>query len=133
MGVQQQCRYSEGFKVQVVREMEEGKLATCRAASERYGIKGKGTVRSWLLRYGKSQLIGRVTRVETPEEQDEMRRLKERVRRLEQALSDAHLDLRLERAYVNLACRAAGIEDVDSFKKNSGGQPSTKLEKKVGE
>lgn len=115
------CRYSEAFKLQVVREIEEGKLGSCTAASARYGIWGSETVQRWVRSYGKDHLIGKVVRVETPGERDEMKKLKNRVRELERAMSDAHMDLRLERAYVNLACRAAGIEDVESFKKKADG------------
>jgi hypothetical protein len=41
---------------------------------------------------------------------------------LEKALADAHLDLRLSDAYLQVACQSAGIEDVDGFKKKHGGQ-----------
>jgi transposase-like protein len=118
-------RYSEAFKLQVLRELEEGKHRSLNAAQEAYAIKGHGTVRRWLRRYGREQLARRVIRVETTKERDELKRLKERVRQLERALSDATLDLSLERAYVKLACRRAGIADVEDFKKKNSGQPST--------
>jgi transposase len=118
-------RYSESFKLQVVREIEGGRYSSCYAAQEAYGIRGNGTVHRWAREYGRESLIGRVIRVETAEERDELRRLKERVRDLERALGDATLDLRLEREYVKLACRQAGIEDVDAFKKKGRGKLST--------
>jgi hypothetical protein len=43
--------------------------------------------------------------------------LRKRVRDLESALGDAHLDLRLEKSFLSLACEAAGIDDVEEFKK----------------
>lgn len=119
-------RYSESFKLQVVRELEEGRHCSCYAAQEAYGIRGNGTVTNWAREYGREHLIGRVIRVETVAERDELRRLKERVRDLERALGDATVDLRLEREYVKLACREAGIEDVDAFKKKAHGKLSTK-------
>ena len=64
--------------------------------------------------------------METTKERDERERLKKRLRELESALSDATLDLRLEREYVKLACRQAGIEDVEAFKKKGDGKPSTR-------
>jgi transposase len=118
-------RYSESFKLQVIRELEEGRHSSCSAAMEAYGIRGKGTVYRWVRQYGREHLTRKVIRVETPEERDELRRLKQRVRDLEQALGDTTLDLRLEREYVKLACRQAGIEDVDAFKKKAHGKPST--------
>ena len=117
-------RYSESFKLQVVRELEEGRHSSCHAAEEAYGIRGNGTVHRWARQYGREHLTRRVIRVETPEERDELRRMKDRVRDLERALTDATLDLRLEREYVKLACRQAGIEDVDAFKKKAHGKLS---------
>lgn len=64
----------------------------------------------------------KVIRVETRKEISELKQLRNRVRELEKGLSDAHLDLKLERAYTQIACRAAGIEDVEAFKKKHGGK-----------
>jgi len=51
-----------------------------------------------------------------------LKRLKERVKRLEKALADANIDLQLEKAYTQLACERAGIKDVEEFKKKAAGQ-----------
>lgn len=119
-------RYSEAFKSQVVREIEEGKLASCHAATERYGIGGSVTVSRWVKEYGRSHLLGKVVRVETAEERDEMKRLKQRIRELEALVADQALDLAVERTYVKLACREAGIQDVDAFKKKVPGTAPTR-------
>ena len=119
-------RYSEAFKAQVVREIETGKLANCHAASERYGIRGQTTVSGWVRKYGRDHLIGKVVRVETVGERDELKRLKQRVRELEAVVADQALDLALEKAYVKLACREAGIRDVEAFKKKAPGPGSTR-------
>jgi hypothetical protein len=63
--------------------------------------------------------------VETPEEINELKRLKERVKRLETALADANLELALEKAYTQIACERAGIKDVDEFKKKHPGTQRT--------
>jgi transposase len=119
-------KYSESFKLQIVREIESGKHRSFKAAQEAYGIRGNGTVYQWVRAYGKEHLLRRVIRVETIEERDELRRLKQRVRELERALADAHLDLKLEAAYVELACEAAGVQDIAEFKKKHAGVQSTK-------
>lgn len=113
--------YSEAFKLQVLRELDEGRFESAEAARRTYGIRGCGTLQVWMRKYGKEHLLSKVVRVETPKEMDELKQLRKRVRELEKGLADAHLDLRLEQAYVKLACRAAGIEDVESFKKKTGG------------
>lgn len=117
-------RYSEAFKLQVVREVESGQYGTCGQASQAYGIRGQGTVARWISHYGKFHLLRKVVRVETTDERNELKRLKARVRELESALSDAHLDLRLERSYLKLACKAAGQDEVGEFKKKHAGMPS---------
>jgi transposase len=119
-------RYSESFKLQILREIEEGKFENCHAAAQAYGIRGTATVQRWVSTYGREHLKKRLIRVETTKDRDERERLKKRLRELESALSDATLDLRLEREYVKLACQQAGIEDVDAFKKKADGKPSTK-------
>ncbi len=113
--------YSEAFKLQVVAEIESGRHASCHAAAGVYGIRGHDTVARWVRHYGKSHLLRKVVRVETPDERREIARLKAHVRELESALSDAHLEARLERSYLKLACRAAGEEDVEAFKKKHAG------------
>jgi len=64
-------------------------------------------------------------RVETPKEVDELKRLRERVKRLESLLADTNLELALERQYTRLACKRAGIEDVAEFKKKAAGRRPT--------
>src|ERR1035438_2933904 len=82
-----EIRYSEAFKLDVVRELEVGEIAFD-AISLKYGIKGKGTVSRWVRQYGNGTR-GKVIRVESPGEINELKRLKERVRQLESALEDA--------------------------------------------
>lgn len=118
-------RYSEAFKMEVVRELEENDLPFV-DMQRKYGIKGRSTVQSWVRKYGNGSR-GKVIRVQKPEEIDEPKQLKLRVRRLETALADANVDLAIERAYTRLACERAGIKDVEAFKKKAGGPAGTKL------
>jgi transposase len=118
-------RYSEAFKLQVVRELEEGKHANCWAAREAYGIHGTTTVSRWVREYGKSHLLGRVVHVQTADERSELRKAKDRVAELEKALVEAHLDLRLERSYLAMACELGWQGSVEELKKKGDGRPST--------
>jgi len=115
-------RYSEAFKVAVVRELEQEGLSF-EEARRKYGIRGVGTVQRWVRQYGNGSR-GKVVRVERPEEINELKQLRDRVRRLEGALADANLDLALERQYTRLACERAGIKDVGEFKKKPMGSGS---------
>src|ERR1700749_1497088 len=112
-------RYSEAFKIQIVSELERDRL-TVAEVKGKYGIRGNGTVERWLRRLGNGTR-GKIVRVEAPQEIDEMKRLKERVKRLESLLADANIDLALERAYTQMACERAGIPDVEEFKKKHPG------------
>ena len=113
-------RYSEAFKLQVIRELEKGRYGSPWEAGRAYGV-GPGTVIYWVRRYGKAQLLRKVVRVMKADEQAEVKVLRQRVRELERALSDAHVDLKLEGAYLQLACNAAGVKDVTDFKKKHAG------------
>jgi len=119
-------RYSEAFKLQVVRDLEQGRFENATAAGQAYGVTGRGTVAIWVRRFGKDHLLGKLVHVMKADEEAEVKRLRKRVRELERALVDAHLDLKLESAYVELACEAAGVKDVAGFKKKHAGSRSTK-------
>ena len=106
--------------MEVVREMEAQGLS-CSAAGRKYGIGGRNTVEKWARKYGKG-LIGKVIRVETPQEVNELKKAKERVKRLESLLADINLELALERQFTRLAWERAGIEDVEEFKKKAAGK-----------
>lgn len=115
-------RYSEAFKLHVVRELEQGRFASVRAVGRAYGVRGRETVTSWVRRFGKDHLLGKVVWVMKANEKSEVEALRKRVRQLERALADAHLDLMLDEAYLKLACEAAGVEDVEEFKKKHAGE-----------
>ena len=116
-------RYSEAFKLAVVREVEQQDLPFAHVR-RKYGIRGCFTVQAWVRKYGNGSRGIRI-RVEKPEEINELKRLKERVHRLESALADANINIALERAYTELACERAGV-DVEEFKKKAAGQLRTK-------
>ena len=65
-GRREEIRYSEAFKMEVVRELEMGGIAF-EDISMKYGIKGKGTVSRWVRQYGNGTR-GKVIRVERPGE-----------------------------------------------------------------
>jgi transposase-like protein len=104
----------------IVRELEEGDMPfdTIR---RKYGIKGGSTVQKWARKYGKGDL-GKIIRVEKPKEINERDEMKKRIRALEKALADAHIDLAIERATIKVACEQAGIKDVAEFKKKAAGK-----------
>jgi transposase-like protein len=116
VGVKDIIRYSEPFKLHVVSEIESGSL-TIEGARRQYGITGGGTIQNWLRRYGKNHLLGKVVRVERPEEKDRIKELEARIRELESTLAQSQVKLI---AYESLIEVAEEHYRVD-FKKNFGG------------
>ena len=114
MGVS--IRYSEAFKLQAIEALASGKLKCISEVCAAYGVKGHGTVKRWLTKYGREDLLTKLIRIESVTERDEKRELKKRVKDLETALADAHIDCSLERAFLEISCERLGV-DIDVFKK----------------
>src|SRR5437868_5893128 len=106
-------RYSQAFKLQIVREVEKGE-ACMTDVSHKYGIRGHETVMKWVRRYGIGR-YGKVVRVETPDEISELKRLRGELQRTKAALADLHLELTLEKAYLAEACEHMN-QSVEGFK-----------------
>lgn len=120
--------YSEAFKLQVVDEIAAGRFGSPFEASRAYGI-GKDTVRRWVREYGKGHLLRKVVRVEKPGEPGEIKRLKGRVRQLEEALADATMDKALAESAFELLCERVEI-DPEEIKKKLAGSGSTRRGRK---
>jgi transposase-like protein len=110
--------YSEAFKMQVVKEIGQGKFASILQAQKTYGICGMATIQTWIKKYGMEELLPKRVRVETMSEIDELKEAKKRIRDLEKALSDSHMDYCLERAFLEIACEHMGTSR-DELKKNN--------------
>jgi transposase-like protein len=116
-------RYSEAFKMAVVRELEEQDLPF-EHVRRKYGIRGCVTVQRWVRKYGNGSR-GKRIRVEKPEEINELARLRAELRKVKEALADAHVELALERAFTEVACERMGMDPVE-FKKKAAGKLRTK-------
>jgi transposase-like protein len=110
--------YSEAFKMQVVKEIGQGKFATIVQAQKAYGICGMTTIQKWIKKYGAEELLPKRVRVETMTEIDELKEAKKRMRDLEKALADAPMDYCLERAFLERACERMGTSR-EELKKNN--------------
>ena len=112
-------RYSEAFKRQVIAELECGKFTSILEASNVYGIRGGSTVSQWIRKYGRNDLMPKKVRIETLKERDELKEARKRIRQLEAALADAHIDCSLESSYLKIACERMGMDIADFKKKNA--------------
>ena len=111
-------RYSKGFKLQLVREVESGKICAW-AVGRKYAVKGQGTVMRWVRQFGSGR-YGKVMRVEKADEVNEAARLRGELRRAKEALADAHMELALEKAFLAMACEEMN-QSLEGFKKKHAG------------
>lgn len=111
-------RYSEAFKRRVVDEIESGRHVSVSAARRAYGIRGSVTVPGWVRKYGREDLLPKLVRIVTLKERDELKEARKRIRELEAAVADAHVDHVLEKAYLHVACERIGV-DPEYFKKKN--------------
>ena len=112
-------RYSEAFKRQVVDEIDRGKFSSPYKAKEAYGIRGNGTVERWIRKYGREDLLPKRIRIETMQEIDRLKEARKRIKELEAALADAHIDNCLEHAFLEIACERMETDLADFKKKNA--------------
>ncbi len=112
-------RYSEAFKRQVVNEISDGKFSSCFKAERAYDIRGAATVSRWVQKYGRDDLLPKLIRVETLKEVSELKKARKRIRVLEAALADAHIDGCLEHAFLEIACERMNTDLGDFKKKNA--------------
>jgi len=116
--VSKAIRYSEAFKRQVVDEIARGKFSSAYKAQKAYGIPGSETVTQWVRKHGRDDLLPKRIRVETMEEVDQLKAARKRIKELEAALADAHIDNCLEHAFLEIACERLDMETADFKKKN---------------
>jgi len=111
-------RYSEAFKRQIVNAISNGKYSSCNAARLANGISGVATVNRWVRKYGREELLPKRIRIEKVKETDQLKEARKRIRNLEAALADAHIDNCLEHAFLEVACERMGTTLNDFKKKN---------------
>lgn len=107
-------RYSQAFKQQVIKEYEEG--ASTAYLNQKYGIGGGNTIKDWVKKYGKQGYRSEVVVIQTVEDQQEMKDLRQRIKELEGALAQSVLDKRMLETIVEVASRELRLD----LKKNFG-------------
>lgn len=120
MSTMKMYRYSEAFKQQVVKEIEEGTLRIAEAA-RMYDISVAG-IYNWLHNLGKDHLIGKVVYVKKRNELDKIKKLELEKKQLEAALAKSHLSVFCLESMIEAAEKTYGID----IKKNSGMRVSKK-------
>lgn len=117
-------RYSSAFKLQVVRQIEQGQLSIAQA-QRRYDIGGSSTIPRWCKQLGTNQHTCKMVRIETPDEVDRLKHLEHQKQTLESALAQAHLKILALESTIAVAEEHFGVD----LKKNFAIRASTRPEK----
>lgn len=109
-------RYSESFKLEVIKRLETSNLSKTQICLM-YGIKGGDTLTKWIRKYGKESLITKIVRVEKPDEKDRLKKLEIENRKLKEALAYAHLKQVTAENLLEVVSEMTGISMEDLKKK----------------
>lgn len=124
-------RYSESFKIQVVREYESGSEIS--ELKKKYGIAGGATITNWIKKYGKEGLRHRYMRIQAAEEVNRIRELETEVEELKAALVKVSLEkLALESTLEVLEEAGVVTEEVKKNAASSSKGSGKKLASKKG-
>jgi transposase len=106
-------RYSQAFKLKVVREYESG--ASVRSLEQKYGIGGATTIKRWVKQFGRSGYRNEVVRIQSAADHEHVQAMKERIVALESALAQSTLDNRMLSATLAVASEELGIDLKKTF------------------
>jgi len=108
--------------MQAVKVIESGELCA-HQVQLKYDIKGTDTVLRWVRQFGSGK-YGKVIRVEKANEVNEAARLRSQLRQAKEVLADAHMELALEKAFLEVACEQMG-QTTEAFRKKHAGRRRT--------
>ena len=118
MKKRQIIRYSESFKLQVIKEYSESNL-TIQELHDKYGIRGGVTIQTWLRKYKREDLLNKIIRVEKPEEKSKIKALEKENQVLKNALADAHLKQIMSESFLEVMSEELGLS-LEEVKKKYG-------------
>lgn len=101
-------RYSEAFRIQVVREYEQ-EGASLNALQKRYGVSSP-TLQKWIKKYSLQGIRHQFMVIQTPAEQDQMKVLTERNKQLEKLVAQLSLDKLMLESTLQVIEREYGID-----------------------
>ena len=117
------------FKMKVMEELRDRKWKTISEAATAYGI-SNNTIYLWIRALGFEHLKERIIYVKTRTELDEIRRLKEELKRLKLQLSDEILEHRIDEAALQIACDKLGTTPEELKKRTQKNRAYSLLEEK---
>ena len=98
--------YSESFKLEILRQVSEGRRTIIECAQS-YGCSA-AVIYRWIKKYNRLDLYHTVMRIEMPDEKQKLKQLQERIKALEKALADTHLEYLKAKTERDLALQELG-------------------------
>lgn len=117
-------RYSESFKLKVLRELESGR-STKNELVKKYGI-SPGSLYFWLKKYHRDDLLNPRITIEMPKERDKKKALEQENKQLKEALIQLQLKHLKSEADLECALEELGFSSKEDFKKKSKANRSKK-------
>ncbi len=102
-------RYSLAFKQKVVQDIESGHLNQSEA-TRKYGLSSYSLVQNWIKSLGKNHLLNKVVRIELPNEQNIIKKLKAEKQQLETVLAQTQIKLICMESLVEIAQKDYGLD-----------------------
>jgi transposase-like protein len=111
-------RYSESFKLSVVKEYETSGL-TKNEIKRKYGIRGGATLNTWLSKYGTPSLQNKIIRVESKDEKNRLKSLEAENKKLKQILAEQTVKTITQESILEILAEEQGLT-VEELKKKFG-------------
>lgn len=108
-------RYSIAFRQKVVSEIESGRFKSLGEVTRCYGM-SRPTLSRWIRRYGKYDSNHVKLRVEMKDEADKIKEQAKRIKELESALANSHV----ENVMLKARLQYHGVDPKGKAKKKSG-------------
>ena len=113
-------RYSEAFRIQVVREYEQDGYSL-NALHQRYGV-NRTTLKKWIKKYSTQGLRHELMIIQTPAERDKVKRLEAENAQLKAMIADLMLEKAVLESTVAVIERDYGIDVKKNGLRSSNGR-----------
>ncbi len=113
-------RYSEAFRIQVVREYEQAGMSL-NQLRQRYGVSNR-TLKKWIAKYSTQGLRYKIMTIQTPEERDRVKVLEAENARLKALVADLMLEKAILESTVAVIEEAYDIDVKKNEQRSSNGR-----------
>lgn len=113
--------YSEAFKLKILSDLSSGKYSKSELAAL-YGL-SVSLINKWIKKFNRQDLMNKRVTVQTPEEVEQLKALKQELAQLKELLVQKDLELLVNRSYLEAVAQAHGYKSIEDLKKKLKIQP----------